>query len=188
MSADHSTPPPTHPADSGDTTASPSWQDRLGGYGRKAVVGGILLLIAVIAYFILAAFLPRWWAGVIGDYVDRSFARGIWTGLALGFLCTVAPLILLGFALLSRGRLRNIPALFMGLVAIVAAVPNFLTLFVVLGAGNGAHAGQRILDVDAPGFRGAMLWGVIVAVVVAAALGFFVWRYRSRGRKLKPPQ
>ncbi|EOM76164.1 hypothetical protein [Rhodococcus rhodnii] len=150
--------------------------------------GGLILgavVLAVILYFILAAFLPRWWAGVIGRSVDGSFGRGIGTGLALGLVCTLAPLVLIGFAVLYHGRLRNLPTLILAVLGVALAVPNLLTLTVVLGGGNGAHAGQRIFDVEAPGFRAASLWGAIIAVVVAIALALFVWRYRRRGSELR---
>ncbi len=63
-------------------------------------------------------------------------------------------------------------------VAIVLALPNLLTLGIVLGSGKGAHAGQRTLDVDAPDFRASSLAGAIVAV---AAL--VLWEYLRFSRR-----
>ena len=46
-------------------------------------------------------------------------------------------------------------------VAVLLAVPNWLTLSVVAGNSKAAHAGERIFDVDAPGFRAATAIGAI---------------------------
>jgi len=54
-----------------------------------AILGAVL----VIVYFILAAFLPRWWAERIGELSDKGFARGITWGLFFGGLCTLVPLL-----------------------------------------------------------------------------------------------
>jgi hypothetical protein len=37
----------------------------------------------------------------------------------------------------------------------------------VLGNGNAAHAGERILDVEGPGFRGGSLVGAVLAALVS---------------------
>jgi hypothetical protein len=52
-----------------------------------------------------------------------------------------------------------------------------MTLSIVLGRGNAAHAGERILDVEAPAFRGGSLAGAIVAVLLS---GFIVYLMVSR--------
>lgn len=159
--------------------------DRANTVAKKVVIGLVIAVLVVITYFILEAFLPRWWAGQIGDRVDGSFSRGVGTGLVIGFVCTFVPLLLLVLAFVSRTRLRNVPTIIAAILAIVVAIPNLLTLAVVAGGGNGAHAGERIFDVDAPGFRAASLWGVIAGVVIAVAVGYFIWRYRRRGRQLR---
>lgn len=64
-------------------------------------------------------------------------------------------------------------------LAALAASPNLLTLGIVIGDGSAAHAGERILDVDGPGFRGGTLVGTVVGVVVALVVGFLAF---SRGR------
>jgi hypothetical protein len=130
-------------------------------WSRRIVVGlvaaGALFLIGIAG----AAFLPRWWAQRIGDQVQGSITAGTLVGLFYGFVFTLAPLILLwlAFRLLDSWRLR-IAAL---VAAIVVAAPNLLTLGIVLGSGSGAHAGDRILDVEAPGFRGGTLIGALAA-------------------------
>jgi hypothetical protein len=62
-------------------------------------------------------------------------------------------------------------ALLLGLsVLVLIALPNLLTLGIVAGSGDGAHAGERILDVDGPGFRTATAMGATAAVLVLLAL------------------
>ncbi|RYJ05036.1 MAG: hypothetical protein EON52_13650, partial [Actinomycetales bacterium] len=57
-------------------------------------------------------------------------------------------------------------------VAVLLALPNWLTLSIVAGNSNAAHAGERILDVDGPGFRAASAIGVGVAVLLTVVLLF----------------
>jgi hypothetical protein len=137
------------------------------------VAGGLALA------WVGAAFLPRWWAHRVADQVDGSIAQGIGVGLFYGFVFTLLPLALLwwGMRRVSRWKTR----LFVVAAALVLALPNLLTLGIVLGRGNAAHAGDRTLDVDAPGFRGAVLAGAIVAVVALVALiGLLRSRRRAR--------
>ncbi|GAC70259.1 hypothetical protein GS4_33_00740 [Gordonia soli NBRC 108243] len=170
---------------SDDPAARRTIGDRANSVAKRVVAVLIAIALLVIAYFILEAFLPRWWAQQIGQRVDGSFSRGIGTGLVLGIVCTFVPLLLFTLAVVNRGRLRNVPAIVFGIAGIIVAIPNLLSLAVVVGRGNGSHAGQRILDVDAPGFRGASLWGAVVGVLFAVLMGYFIWRYRRRGRQLR---
>lgn len=183
--------PPLPASGTPDTTGTPppSGPDRQAkSLGRKVIGGAIIVVLLVITYFILEAFLPRWWAQQIGQRVDGSFSRGVGTGLTVGFFCTFVPILFLMLAVVFWRRKRNIPAIVCVVLAVVAAIPNLLTLSVVLGGGNGSHAGERIFDVDAPAFRGASLWGAIIGVLVAAAVGHFIWVYRRRGRQLRAAQ
>ncbi|GAA4387418.1 permease [Tsukamurella soli] len=153
-----------------------------------AVVGVIAL--AVVAYFILAAFIPRWWGQRMGHLIEGSFSRGIAWGLFFGLVCTLVPLLLLmvaAYRLVGRGhgRLSKTVGGLAAVLAVVVAVPNLMTLTIVWGAGNGAHAGQRIMDIEAPAFRGASLAGAIVAVIVTVGVWWLVFRYRKRGRDLR---
>ena len=65
------------------------------------------------------------------------------------------------------------------------ASPNLLTLGIVIGSGKAAHAGERTLDVDAPGFRGARLAGAIVAVLTLVAVEYLLVSRRWSRRKLR---
>ncbi len=147
-----------------------NWTRRIG-VGIGLVVS--LTLIALLG----AAFLPRWWAQRIGDQVDGSITTGGFVGLFYGFVFTLLPLVVLWlvFRFLRTWRRR---VLGVALVVLLAA-PNLLTLGIVVGAGNGAHAGDRILDVEAPAFRGGTVAGALLAI---ACLGGAWYVIRSRRR------
>jgi hypothetical protein len=136
-------------------------------------VAAVLVGIALLG----AAFLPRWWAQRVGDQVQGSITAGTLVGLLYGFVFTLGPLTLLwaAFRLFGSWKVR-LGAL---VVAALLAAPNLLTLGIVLGTGSGAHAGDRILDVEAPGFRGATLIGALAA---AAAIGAVWYLLASRRR------
>lgn len=146
----------------------------------------MLAVALVVAYFISAAFLPRWWALRVGELANGSMGQGIMWGQVLGALCTFVPLLLFWFAWRLRKRRRLRWLLFALLVlGVVAAVPNLLTLAVVVGGGDSSHAGQRIMDVDAPGFRGASLVGAVGGAIVFAVVVALNVVYRRRSRQVK---
>jgi hypothetical protein len=149
-----------------ERAARPLWPTLL---GVAAVV-----LIVVFA----GAFLPRWWSHRIGSHVDESITKGILLGVLLGFVFTFFPLLVAWLGFRSVGSLRGRVAVV--LVAALLASPNLLTLGIVVGAGSGAHAGDRTLDVEAPGFRGATL---VAALVAFALLAWPWWTLRSRRRR-----
>jgi hypothetical protein len=66
---------------------------------------------------------------------------------------------------------------------VLLAAPNLLTLGIVLGNGNGAHAGDRILDVEAPAFRGATLAGALIAAGCLAAAWYLLFSRRRAWRR-----
>jgi hypothetical protein len=134
------------------------------------VVGGIALIA-----FIGAAFVPRWWAHRIGGQANESFAGGIMLGLFYGFVFTALPILLIVWGIRRRRSARA--WLFIVGGAVLLALPNLFTLGIVFGRNSAAHAGDRTLDVEAPGFRGASLGGALVAL---AAVGFLVYLLRSR--------
>jgi hypothetical protein len=154
--------------------------------GRPAWLRGafIALLVAgaiVLAVFLGAAFIPRWWAQRIADQSQGNFTAGISLGLFYGFVFTLVPLLVLRFAF---GKRRDVQA-WGGwvLVALLLALPNLVTLGIVLGTGDAAHAGERILDVDAPGFRNATLAGALLALAGVLGLEYLLaGRRRSRRR------
>ncbi|MGW4120516.1 permease [Nocardia sp. NPDC004711] len=149
---------------------------------RNRIIGGVVAAVVLwLVYLMLAAFIPRWWAQRIGEWVSGSFAKGIWYGLIMGAVCTAVPL----FLFLAAGlRWRKRGGMFIAggaaVLAIVIAIPNLMTLTIVWGNSNAAHAGERILDVDGPGFRGATLAGAIVAALLFLLVAFLLGRRRFR--------
>ena len=142
----------------------------------------ILILVGLALLFLigLSAFLPRWWSHRIADQANGNFASGIGLGLFYGFVFTVLALAIAWFGLRRvhswKGRLVVLG------VALLIAAPNLLTLSIVLGVGNASHAGERTLDVEAPGFRASSLIGAVCASLALVALALLL-RSRRRSRE-----
>jgi hypothetical protein len=145
--------------------------------GPRPLTVLVVVALAVVALVAGSAFLPRWWSHRIADQARGSFTSGIGLGLFYGFAFTLLALVVLWFGVRRitswKGRLILLA------VALLVASPNLLTLGIVLGPGGAAHAGERTLDVEAPGFRASSLIGAIVAVLVVFAVGLLL---RSRRR------
>jgi hypothetical protein len=155
----------------GDPPSQPNWH-------RRIVVGIITVVGAVLAYLIAAAVIPRWWAQRVGNVVDGSLTVGGLYGLFIGFVFTLAPLLLV----LAVWKWRSPHRTWLGwvgwlVVVLLLAAPNLMTLGIVLGISDAAHAGDRTLDVDAPGFR---LWSLIGALLAVAAVVGGIYLVRSR--------
>lgn len=153
-----------------EAPAARSWK-------RRLVYVGVALAVLVAGGWTGAAFIPRWWSQRIGDQVQGSIPAGITLGLVYGFLFTALPLIVLLWA--ARRRRSWKAWLALAATAIVLALPNLFTLGIVLGRGNAAHAGDRTLDVEAPGFRGGTLAGAILAALFLIGVKYLLV---SRGR------
>lgn len=157
-----------------------------GRWVRRAVVLLAAVALAYAAYRISLAFFPRWWAQRVADQVNGDLTSGVTWGLFYGFVFTFVPLILL-----VQVRRRFFSWFWRGVVVVVAvllAAPNWLTLSIVAGSSNAAHAGERILDVDGPGFRWASAigaGGAAVLVVVLLVAGIALGRRRRQVKDLK---
>lgn len=153
---------------------------------RKASSHWVILILVgaavLVLLMILAGVVPRWWAQRIGSMVDGRMLVGTGLGLGTGLLFTAAPLVFFGVAARYLNSIRK--ALTALVVGLLLALPNLITLAIVMGTGNAAHAGQRILDVDGPGFRGASLVGAIMGGLFAAWIIYLMWSRRRRGREL----
>ena len=146
-------------------------------WGRRLVWAGGVLVVAVLAVIVASATVPRWWAHRIGDQVDGSITQGTTLGLVYGFVFTFLPIVAIVLILRWRRTWKTILAAVA--IGVVLALPNLMTLSIVVGRGNAAHAGDRTLDVDAPAFRGGTLAGAIVAGLL---IGFIVWLTLPRDR------
>jgi glucan phosphoethanolaminetransferase (alkaline phosphatase superfamily) len=148
---------------------------------RRLVFSVVAVVVVLVAGLAASATIPRWWAQRIGDQVEGSLVTGTFVGLFYGFVFTLLPLLVMAAVLRWR---RTWKALVIALVvAIVLALPNLMTLGIVIGRGNAAHAGDRILDVEAPAFRGGTLVGVLLAAGLVALVIYLVKsRDRARGK------
>jgi MFS family permease len=150
--------------------AGPRW-------GRRALWIAGLLLVLLVAGLVASATVPRWWAHRVGDQVDGSITQGTLLGIFYGFVFTFLPILILVVILRWRRSPRAVVVAL--LLAIVLALPNLMTLGIVLGRGNAAHAGDRVLDVEAPAFRGGSLAGALLAALL---VGFVAYLVASRRR------
>jgi uncharacterized protein (DUF2062 family) len=149
---------------------------------RRLTYGGTAVLAILLFGWIGAAFVPRWWSHRIGDQVSGSIPAGITLGLVYGFLFTVLPLLVLAWA--ARRRRSWKAWLVFATIAVFLALPNLFTLGIVLGRGDAAHAGDRTLDVEAPGFRGGTLAGAILALLFLVGVRYLISSRRRARREL----
>lgn len=158
------------------TETAPAGRERSTRRTLLVLAGAGLLLVAT--FFFAVSVLPRWWAQRVGHQVDGSLTTGLILGVMYGFLCTLFPLAVLAFV--ARFKRRSWISWLVGVgLALVLASPVLVTLGIVLGTGDAAHAGERTLDVEAPWFRGGMLIGVVAAFAVAL---WVWWEARSGSR------
>lgn len=161
--------------DAGSATATSTGSER--NIGRRIVFIVVAIAALAITYLIGAAVVPRWWAQRISNVIDGRLLFGNLLGFSVGFAFTLLPIFVLSLGWRFKKSWKRGLMFLVG--ALIAGAPNLMTLGIVLGSGNAAHAGERILDVDGPGFRGGSLVGAIAAVVVGLAL---MWLVGSRRR------
>ena len=139
----------------------------------------IVVAVIVVGGWIGAAFIPRWWSQRIADQANGSIWSGSSIGVFYGFLFTILPLVLLVWAFRRRRSWKT--WLVFLVAAIVLALPNLFTLGIVFGSGNAAHAAERTLDVEAPGFRNGTGVGAVLAALFLLAIWWLVGsRRRAR--------
>lgn len=141
-------------------------------WGRRAVWVGAGLVLFVLAVLVTSATVPRWWAHRVGDQVDGSITQGTTLGIVYGFVFTFLPIVAIVLILRWRRTWKTIGAALA--IGIVVALPNLMTLSIVIGRGNAAHAGDRILDVEAPAFRGGTLAGAVVAGLIVFFIAYLL--------------
>jgi signal transduction histidine kinase len=186
----HGRPDHTHERDEDDDHGRPTGERRYdrqgvkaGTWVNRAVLALVLVALAYVAYAVSAAFFPRWWAQRVGDQVAGRLTAGTLWGLFYGFVFTFVPLLVL--AQMRRRFLSWTWRFIVLVVAVLLAVPNWLTLSVVAGNSKAAHAGERIFDVDAPGFRVATTFGAVGGAVAALLLVGVSMRLGRRRRQVR---
>lgn len=158
-------------------------------WGRRLAWGALAVAVLFVLWLIGAAVIPRWWAQRVGDIVDGRLTVGALYGAFVGFTFTALPLACLAAAVRLRRRVHTWKGWVMWLVgAAVLAAPNLMTLGVVLGDGNAARDGDRILSVDGTGFRMWSLIGAIGAGLAAAAMWYLAatrGAFKRQNRRLR---
>jgi hypothetical protein len=152
-------------------------------WAAKVIVVLVLVAVAVISYFVLAAVLPLWWANTIKDQVGGNLGSGILVGMFYGFVFTFVPLLVAWQA--THRRVSWPLKIAILLVAVALATPNLLTLAVMNGTTESSHNAQRIIGTDATWFP---MWSGISAIAagVVFVIALVLWTaWRRRGRKMK---
>jgi hypothetical protein len=169
------------PGDDADRSGGAAGSGDERSLGRRLLFLLVGVIALVVAYLVGGAVLPRWWAQRVSDVVDGRLIFGNMLGFATGFVFTMLPMFVLALGWRFKKSWKR--ALGFLIAAFVAAAPNLLTLGIVIGNGNAAHAGERILDVDGPGFRGGSLVGAVVGAFAGLALLWLIGSRRRNKRK-----
>jgi len=151
--------------------------------GAKIILVLVFLLVAVAAWFILGAILPRWWSDVIAGQIRRDLGASVLVGMFYGFVFTFIPLLVAWQA--TRKAVGWPWKAVIVLVAVAIATPNLLTAGIVFGSTESAHAGQRTLSVDAGFFTTWTAISAVAAVVVFIAVTIMWSIWRRRGKQVK---
>jgi hypothetical protein len=174
-------------------------RDAGGGVSAGKVVNWLVLVLVLLAVAVLAVgavlgrtgielldSLPTTWAEQIGMETLASITRGTVLGLIVGSVFSFVPLLLL--AQVRRRFLSWAGRGIIALLAIVFALPNWLTVAVAIGSSRAAQDGRIIMTAESPGFRN----GTAVGAVVGITLGLIVigtsmrlGQQRKRIRELK---
>lgn len=148
---------------------------------RRVVLVVAAIVVLVLSWWTGGAVLPRWWSQRISGIIDGRLLFGNLFGFGVGAVFTLLPLLVVWFGWRFRGGWKRMLAF--AIAALLAATPNLLTLGIVLGTGNAAHAAERTLDVDGPGFRGGSTFGAVFALFVFLSVGWLVRSRRKNKRK-----
>ncbi|HPU13770.1 MAG TPA: hypothetical protein PLQ19_08250 [Aeromicrobium sp.] len=151
-------------------------------WARRLVVSLVIVVAVVIFFQVLSAYAPRAWAQRVGRVVDGRMSAGIAWGLFYGSVFSFFAVMIAWQARRPKVAWPFKPVVV--LVGLLVALPNWLTLWVVLGTTASAHAGERIFDVEAPGFRWASLIGATLGVVAALVLAGILASSRRRKTEL----
>ena len=151
-------------------------------FKRRLIIGVILIAAAVIGWFVGSTIVPRWWARRVGDLVDGSLTYGAFLGIAVGAAFVILPML----ALKAGWKFRTGWQRWLKFVALalILASPNLATLGIVFGRRSAAHAGERILDVDGPGFRGGSLVGAVLGFVLVVGVSLLMNSRRRNKAKV----
>ena len=151
------------------------WFSRLILWSTAVVLGVSLVVIG-------AAYLPGWWADRVADVVAGNRTAGVLGGFACGLAFTALPLVVARSAV-RRGLVRT-ERLLRVVVAVMLAVPNLLTLGVVIRGGSTGALARAVLDARGPGFRGMTLPGALLGAVIVVGAWVLLAERRRRLHEL----
>jgi hypothetical protein len=161
-------------------------------YDKKGVSAGkvlnwlvlILVLAAavVLAYGIAREFLPRRWAQEVVGVVDASRPRGLMYGFGVGLVFTLIPVLVL--AQTRRRFLSWTGRAIVLVVAIILALPNWLTMAVAIGRSKSSVDGRILLDQSGPGFRDGSAAGAVIGALLGLIIVGFSMRLGQRRRQV----
>lgn len=118
--------------------------------------------------------------------VDGSRTQAIAYGFGVGSMFTFIPLVV--FAQIRRRFFNWTWRLIVALIAVVLALPNWLTVAVAIGTSQAAADGRVILSAEAPGFRNGSAAGAIVGLVfglLVVGTSMRLGHQRKKVRELK---
>ncbi len=163
-------------------SATPAPEDKESKVKRRLIAGVILAIAGAVGWFVGSTIVPRWWARRIGDLVDGSLTYGTFLGIAVGAAFVILPML----ALKAGWKFRTGWQRWLKFVALalILAAPNLATLGIVFGRKSAAHAGERILDVDGPGFRGGSLVGALLGFVLVVGVSLLMGSRRRNKAKV----
>ena len=137
------------------------------------------IVLLILGWFFVTAFLPRWWSQRIADIGEGHAEPSIAAGLTIGGVFTVLALAALGFSLVRGRSWRGRLLILVG--AFVLASPNLTTLGIVWGPSADAREGEARLRDFAPGFLGGSLAGAVAGAIAMLIIWFMYDRYQRRG-------
>lgn len=149
----------------------------------RLLLGVIALVTLLVIYAIATIFMPVWWATKISSHNAGSATGGWISGFSIGFVFTLIPILVLW-----QVRYRKLSWRWRGVIAILAvvlALPNWLTLGIFWNPSDAAQKAQAILNTGATWFGGATLVGAISAAVIAMILVIIWLVFRRRGARIR---
>ncbi|MGP9817428.1 hypothetical protein ACT3UA_14170 [Glutamicibacter sp. 363] len=149
----------------------------------RLILGSLAVITILAIYAIATIFMPVWWATRISSQNIGSATGGWISGFSLGFVFTLIPLLVLW-----QVRFRKLSWRWRGVIAVLAiilALPNWLTLGIFWNGSDAAQKAQAILNTGATWFGGATLVGAIGAAAIFLVI-FITWMIlRRRGTRVK---
>ena len=152
-------------------------------WGLRIGLGAAGLALLAVAFLVMRLFMPVWWATRIANQTQGSLSGGLLLGLTYGFLFTFIPLLI---AWQARYKKVSWPWKWVIIgTAVLAALPNLLTLGIYLNSSGAAQKARLMIDTSAIWFPSWSVGGAVAGALLFAGIAAFWHLWRSQGRKLK---